>query len=200
MFPAGSGPGDQTFTVGTEIEPLTLPEASGGDGSLTYSLSPAVPGLIFNATADVRELTGTPSTAGTYDMAYRVRDTDGDIDSLTFTITVEAAGDGEEPDDYTPLAGLRVEPGRVQYGIFGTVGCLRLNNTVFSGVTITVHSTKWQRRDGADSPWEDVPGTEQEGGLCAYNPTTAGEYRLVGEVTIDGVRGRYSSENTIIVN
>ena len=63
-----------------------------------------------------------------------------------------------------------------------------------------MHSTKWQRRDGAGSPWVDVPGTEQEGGLCACNPTSAGEYRQVGEVTIDGVRGRYSSENTIIVN
>ena len=200
MFPAGSGPGHQTYTVGTAIDALTLSEASGGDGPLTYSLSPAVPGLVFNATANVRELTGTPLTAGTYDMTYRVRDTDGDIDSLTFTITVEAAGGDEESDDYTPLAGLRVSAGRVQYGFFGTAGCIRLTNTVFNGVSITVHGTKWQRRDGAGSPWVDVPGTEQEGGLCAYNPTSAGEYRLVGEVTIDGVRGRYSSENTIIVN
>ena len=199
-FPAGSGPGHQTYTVGTAIDTLTLPEASGGDGPLTYSLSPAVPGLIFNATGDVRELSGTPSSAGTYDMTYRVRDTDGDIDSLTFTITVQSAGGGEDSDDYTPLAGLRVSAGRVQYGFFSTAGCIRLTNTVFNGVSITVHGTKWQRRDGAGSLWVDVPGTEQEGGLYAYDPTSAGEYRLVGEVTIDGMRGKYSSENTIIVN
>ena len=93
-FAADSGPGDQSYIVGTEITALTLPEAGGGDGPLTYSLSPAVPGLTFNATASVRRLTGTPTAAGTYDMTYRVRDTDGDSDSFTFAITVESAGGG----------------------------------------------------------------------------------------------------------
>ncbi len=92
-FAAGSGPGDQTYIVGTAIGALTLPAAGGGVGPLTYSLSPAVPGLSFNATT--RRLTGTPTTAGaptaagTFDMTYRVRNIDGDMDSLTFTITVE---------------------------------------------------------------------------------------------------------------
>ena len=45
----------------------------------------------------------------------------------------------------------------------------------------------------------DVPGTRENGGLCAYTPTSAGEYRLVGEVSINGVRGMYASENTITV-
>ena len=92
-FAVGSGPGDQTDTVGAAISDLTLPEASGGDGPLTYSLTPAVPGLSFNATASVRRLTGTPTTAGTYNMTYRVRDVDGDTDSLTFDITVQDAVD-----------------------------------------------------------------------------------------------------------
>ncbi|MDE0371243.1 MAG: hypothetical protein OXI73_01670 [Rhodospirillales bacterium] len=48
--------------------------------------------MSFNAT--VRRLTGTPSTAGTYDMTYRVRDIDGDTDSLTFAIAVQEAADG----------------------------------------------------------------------------------------------------------
>ena len=85
-FAAGSGPDDQSFTAGTAIAALTLPEASGGDGALTYSLSPEVPGLSFNVTT--RRLSGTPSRAGTYNMTYRARDVDGDTDSLTFTITV----------------------------------------------------------------------------------------------------------------
>ena len=91
-FADGAGPGDQTYTVGTAISALTLPEARGGDGPLTYSLTPAVPGLSFNATASVRRLSGTPTAAGTYEMTFRVRDTDGDTDSLTFVITVENAG------------------------------------------------------------------------------------------------------------
>ena len=93
-FPAGSSPGDQTYTVGTAISALTLPEASGGDGPLTYSLTPTVPGLSFNATASVRRLTGTPTTAGTYNMTYTVRDVDGDTGSLTFAIAVEDTGSG----------------------------------------------------------------------------------------------------------
>ena len=87
-FAAMSGPGDQTYTVGTAIETLTLPEASGGDGALTYSLSPNVPGLSFDATT--RQFVGTPPTAGTYAMTYTVMDEDGDAATLEFNITVSA--------------------------------------------------------------------------------------------------------------
>ena len=85
-------PDDRTYRVGMAIDALTLPEAGGGDGTLTYSLSPDVPGLSFNATA--RQLTGTPSTAGAYAMTYTVTDEDGDTDTLSFTITVEDGGNG----------------------------------------------------------------------------------------------------------
>ena len=77
---------NQTYTAGTPIAPLTLPAASGGDGTLTYSLVPSVPGLSFNAST--RRLTGTPSSADTYIMTYTVRDADGDIATLNFTLTV----------------------------------------------------------------------------------------------------------------
>ena len=79
---------DRNYEASTAISPLTLPAASGGNGALTYVLSPNVPGLSFNATT--RQLTGTPTTVGTYAMTYTVMDDDGDVDSLSFTITVEA--------------------------------------------------------------------------------------------------------------
>ena len=85
-FRTADSPGNQSYTVGTAIDTLTLPEASGGDGALSYSLSPAVPGLTFNA--GTRQLSGTPSTAGAYTMIYSVADEDGDTDSLGFTVTV----------------------------------------------------------------------------------------------------------------
>ena len=92
-FAAGSGPGDQSYTVGTAIDALTLPAASGGDGTLTYSLSPAVPGLSFDPAT--RRLTGTPSAAGDYAMTYTATDGDGDTATLGFNIAVEQAdGDG----------------------------------------------------------------------------------------------------------
>ena len=85
--------GAQTYDAGTAIGPLTLPEASGGDGALTYSLLPDVPGLAFDATT--RLLTGTPTSAGTYSMTYTVTDDDGDTDMRNFTITVNEGGGGD---------------------------------------------------------------------------------------------------------
>ena len=95
-FAAGSGPGDQTYTAGMAIDALTLPAADGGDGMLTYTLAPDVPGLSFDATT--RRLTGTPTAAGTYAMTYASTDADGDTATLRFAITVQAAVGGTPPD------------------------------------------------------------------------------------------------------
>ena len=97
---------------------------------------------------------------------------------------------------YRPLDGLRISPGRVQYLFFSAGNCIILNNSTVNGVSYTTHTSKWQRREG--TAWVDVPGT-QRSGLCSYSPTRAGEYRLVAEITINGVRGRYASENTLTV-
>ena len=91
-FASGSGPGDRTYTVGTAIAALTLPEASGGNGTLAYSLTSSVPGLSFDAAS--RRLTGKPSTAGTYAMTYSAADEDGDTATLSFTITVNPDSTG----------------------------------------------------------------------------------------------------------
>ena len=99
-----------------------------------------------------------------------------------------------QAQDYTPLAGLRVSDGRVQYLGFSSQ-CINLSSSI-NGVVYTTHTSKWQRRAGAS--WVDIPGTERDG-LCSYSPTSPGEYRLVAEITIGGVRGRYSSENTLTV-
>ena len=99
-------------------------------------------------------------------------------------------------DTYVPLAGLRVSPGRVQF-LFQSAGrCIIMLNSRINGVMYTTHSSKWQRRDSSAAPWTDIAGTERDG-LCSYSPSSSGEYRLVCEMTIDGTRGRYSSENTI---
>ena len=86
-FPAGSSLEDLAVPAGEPIEALTLPEASGGDGALTYSLSPAVPGLSFDPVE--RQLTGTPTEIANYDMTYSAADADGDAATLTFAIAVK---------------------------------------------------------------------------------------------------------------
>jgi len=83
----GTTTSDQTYITGIVIAALVLPEASGGDGALSYALTGDLPaGLSFNA--DTRTLTGTPTAAGTYAMTYRVEDADGDGAMLRFRILV----------------------------------------------------------------------------------------------------------------
>ncbi len=80
---------NQEHIAGNPITPVTLPVATGGDGALIYSLTPALPtGLDFNA--GTREISGTPTTVTsrtTY--TYTVTDDDGDTDDLNFRISVE---------------------------------------------------------------------------------------------------------------
>ena len=86
-FPAGTSLDDLAVPAGEPIEALTFPEASGGDGALTYSLSPEVPGLSFDPVE--RQLTGTPTVIANYDMTYSGADTDGDAATLTFALAVK---------------------------------------------------------------------------------------------------------------
>ncbi len=81
---------DQNYVAGMEITSLTLPEAIGGSGAFTYSLSEIPDGLIFDA--DSRVLSGTPaSSLDEVTYTYLVTDADSDIATLIFTITVAAA-------------------------------------------------------------------------------------------------------------
>ena len=146
----------------------------------------------------VIEMTFTSEGAGTLVSTYTEAGSRPEVISGPFEL---ADTDGGPPDstDYKPLEGLRVSRGRVQFGFSRTGGCIRMANTTINGVNYTSHGSEWQRRAEADSPWADVPGTEEEGGLCALDPTEPGEYRMIADITIDGTRGRYSSENTFTI-
>ena len=78
---------DQTWTQRRAISGFTLPRASGGDGPLTYRLSPGLPAGASKS--DSHRITGTPSghqAARTY--TWKATDVDGDTAQLTFTITI----------------------------------------------------------------------------------------------------------------
>ena len=66
----------------------TISAGSGGDGDLVHSATNLPDGLTFNQ--DTRQVTGTPTTAGSKVVVYKVKDEDQDEDSTTFTITVSA--------------------------------------------------------------------------------------------------------------
>ncbi len=82
----------QTWTVGTEVD-VTLPAATGGNGTVSYALTPALPnGVSLDATT--RKVSGTPTavaSAATY--TWRASDSDSntadtDTATLTFSVTV----------------------------------------------------------------------------------------------------------------
>ena len=81
---------NQAWEVGTAITSLTLPEATGGTGTITYSLSPTPPaGITF--TAGTRILAGNPT--GRFTLAtftYTAEDGNSDTVELAFTIIVTA--------------------------------------------------------------------------------------------------------------
>ena len=93
-------------------------------------------------------------------------------------------------DPYTPTAAWTVSSGQVTLGSSTAVGCI---------VDDAITSSKWQRRDDANSPWTHIPDTERTGQVCSYSPTAPGQYRAVGILNIDGNVGMYASNNILTV-
>ena len=80
---------DQLYWVGTAIDALALPAASGGNGALSHALSPALPdGLAFDA--DTRMVTGTPVEV-VAETVYTLTATDADGDTAMLSFRVEVA-------------------------------------------------------------------------------------------------------------
>ncbi len=78
----------QRYIIGDSIR-VILPEATGGDGTPGYILSPALPnGLRFDSAT--RTISGLPSKALTEtEYTLTATDRDGDRASLTFTLEVQ---------------------------------------------------------------------------------------------------------------
>ena len=133
--PTAAGPGpwrplkDQAVDINratTAADPVVLPAATGGDGTLTYTLecdaaetgydatSKLPPGLSFAAAS--RELSGAPTTSGTWNMVYMVTDadtTDPDSDSATIDVPGHAIGAPRWAD-------MALDEGRFATGSAGT--------------------------------------------------------------------------------
>ena len=82
---------DQAYTAGAAITALELPEATGGEGEVTYRVFGLPTGLTFDAST--RTLSGTPEAAtdGAVEITYTAEDSAGAAAGLTFSITVNPA-------------------------------------------------------------------------------------------------------------
>ncbi len=79
---------DRQFDQHTPITSLTLPAATGGNGALSYSLTPDVPPGLTLDTA-TRAITGAPTTVqAATSYSWTATDDDGDAASLSFAIAV----------------------------------------------------------------------------------------------------------------
>ena len=153
----------------------------------------------------------------------------GDVsDMVSITVmdpdAVEDGDDGEEvPDEdeeieYVEWEGVRVERGKLIFSAsvatIEITGCFTENSLVgpllppeglknwtnaFTNDTLTVHYSVWQRSVDMGSTWENIEDTRVMYNACAYDSEVAGEYRLVGEITLNGERSHRRSENTFEV-
>ena len=101
-------------------------------------------------------------------------------------------------DEYPPSSSIRLLRDGIQVALAGGRGIIvystRNQRTDFID---PVRNAKWQRRDDSTSPWVDVPDSERATGLYGYVITLPGEYRWIGEIKVDGVWGKYSSQNML---
>jgi len=154
---------NQTIAEGEEMAPLELPAALGGNGELTYSLSPEVPGLTFDAEA--RTLSGTPTTADTYELTYRAEDSDGDSVEVPFSLKVDGTPAFDSTiEDRTLRQNEAMDPWELPAGLGG-------NGELTYSLDLNVPGLNF------DAASRTLSGT----------PTSTGVYRLVYRVAdVDG--------------
>ena len=138
---------DQSYTRGVEIDALTLPSSSTGNGPLTYSLSPALPaGLSFDAAT--RTLSGTPTELqASTSYTYKVVDANEDEATQSFNITV--------------LAPLPAAPGNFQ----ATAGDARVTLTWDPANDDTISHWEYQQKQGTDvayGAWTSIANSDAD--------------------------------------
>ena len=169
----------------------------GDGGKLTFA---AVSSDESVATVVVSGSTVTvkPVSSGSAAVTVTATDPGGLSATQRFRVYVEAPGP-PMTGPYEPLEWISVSPGRIVWRPVSSLPlrCLGWTEATVNGVTYRIRFSHWQRRDSSTRPWADIPGTRRVRRMCGYTPATSGQYRLVMELSIDGVRGRYASSNII---
>ena len=205
----GGGGNQSPVTVGTISAKTVKAGESVSVNASSYFSDPDEDALIYTASSSstsvaTASVSGSSVTvAGVAEGTATIRITATDPGGLSavqsFSVTVEAGGGG----DFEAFSGLRINnDGSVRLQVGGIIlsagrtGCISGGGTL-NGKVYDYHWTAWQRNTG--SGWNEVSGSRQSGRLCGYDLTSApsGNYRLVGDMTLAGIRGKYKSENEV---
>ncbi len=192
--PVGAIP-NQTVDTGqtAALDVATYFRDPDGD-ALTYTATSSAD-AVASASISGSTLTIAGTAAGSATVTVTARDPGGLTATQSTGVTVRS------DSGFVPLSGLRITAGG-GFSIGGInlgTGCLSAGSVNLGGVAYRVHWTEWQVSTGSE--WSQVSGTRRSGQICGYDLSTAaaGEYRLAGELSVNGVRGRYRSENTVTV-
>ena len=176
------------------------PYFSDPDGDiLTYTARSSNTGLAM-ASVSVSTVTVTGVAEGSATITVTATDPGGLSATQSFDVTVD------DNVTFKPFTGLSI---RNDGSIFLQVGFVFLgvgpSNCMIGGGSINgrvfdYHWSAWQRDTG--SGWTEVSGSRNTGKLCGYDLASAGSgtYRLVGDMTLAGVRDHYKSENEVTVS
>ena len=174
------------------------------DGDLLRYASESSNDTIASAAVSGSSVTIRPVSPGSADVTVTATDPNELTVNQIFRVHVAEA---ETPPTgpltpltgpYTPLEWISVSSGRIEiHGLsVGFIDCISFDATV-NGKRYIVHQSHWQWRPSSASPWTDLPDTRKIGAICSYTPDKSGEFRLVLGMSVDGIRGSYSSSNTI---
>ena len=154
---------------------LTFAAASGDETIAKAGISDGLPILIS-------------VSAGETTATLTATDPGGLSAEQTFVVVVEGGV-------YIPMEGLKVANGRIELQGSSYDSCVSVDGLEVGDDTYTVHTSKWQTRSHAKGDWEDIDGTEKTGEICPLETETRGDYRLVGDMTWNGIRRNFHSEN-----
>ena len=213
---------DQDADLSNSNRALILIASGGGYVGNGVTVNPDIaliqsPGETIQLKATIRDQDDAPVTGvvldwSSADSSIASVDSTGKVTSvspgLTMIVAAFATAEGSAqtwvgyPSEFTTFTGLRIEidgsvtlqTGNITLSA-GVDECLT-GGDMFNGNRFDYHWTAWQRDTG--SGWTEVPGTKRtDNKLCGYDLASAmaGQYRLVGDMTLAGVRDNYTSEN-----
>lgn len=114
---------------------------------------------------------------------------------LDETFTRDLVGIDNAHRDPSVLSTWTVSDSGVRFDYLSSSNCIEIAPRMIVGVSYTVHTSGWQRRDAADGEWSYVPGTFRTGEICAYDPQAPGQYRAIADITVGTARGLHASAN-----